>query len=108
MKRQGLGAEPYQPTTNDEKMHNGTNSTYALLFYDRLLYGVYYYIMKTKNKLSVGDKVEFHSGNFEGLTGEVIKEEYGKQFKPYGLRFIVKLSNSKIGYIEKSEHWNFI
>jgi hypothetical protein len=23
MKRQGLSAEPYQPTTNDKKMHNG-------------------------------------------------------------------------------------
>lgn len=64
--------------------------------------------MKTKSKLSVGDKVEFHSGNFEGLTGEVIKEEYGKQFEPYGLRFTVKLSNGKIGYIEKAEHWHFI
>jgi len=64
--------------------------------------------MKSKSKLSVGDEVKFHSGNFEGLTGKVIKEEYGKQFEPYGLRFTVELSNGKIGYIEKAEHWHFL
>ncbi len=64
--------------------------------------------MKSKSKLSVGDEVKFHSGKFEGLTGKVIKEEYGKQFEPYGLRFTVKLSNGNIGYIEKAEHWHFI
>lgn len=64
--------------------------------------------MKSKSKLSVGDEVKFHSGNFEGLTGKVIKVEYGKQFEPYGLRFTVELSNGKIGYIEKAEHWHLI
>ncbi len=65
--------------------------------------------MKTnKSRLEVDDKVEFHSGNFEGLTGVIIKAEYGKQFEPYGLRFTVQLSNCKIGYIEKAEHWHFI
>jgi transcription antitermination factor NusG len=65
-------------------------------------------VMKAKNKLSVGDKVKFHSGNFEGLTGTITKAEYGKQFEPYGLRFTVQLSNGKIGYIEKAEHWHFL
>ena len=64
--------------------------------------------MKAKNKLSVGDKVKFHSGNFEGLTGTITKSEYGKQFEPYGLRFTVQLSNGKIGYIKKAEHWHFL
>lgn len=65
--------------------------------------------MKTnKSKLEVGDNIEFHSGNFEGLTGVIIKAEYGKQFEPYGLRFTVQLSDGKIGYIEKAEHWHFI
>ncbi|MCB9073955.1 MAG: hypothetical protein H6552_00260 [Chitinophagales bacterium] len=64
--------------------------------------------MKSKNKISVGDEVKFHSGNFEGLTGKVIKAEYGKQLEPYGFIFTVELSNGKIGYIEKAEHWHFI
>ena len=64
--------------------------------------------MKSKSKLSVGDQVKFHSGNFEGLTGTITKVEYGKQFEPFAIRFTVELSNGKIGYIEKSEHWHFI
>lgn len=65
--------------------------------------------MKTdKSRLEVGDKVEFHSGNFAGLTGVITKIEYGKQFEPYGLRFTVKLSNGKTGHIEKAEHWHFV
>ena len=63
--------------------------------------------MKTKNKLSVGDEVKFHSGNYSGLTGKVIKLEYGVPNTPYGLLFTVKLSNGGIGYIEKAEHWTF-
>jgi hypothetical protein len=64
--------------------------------------------MKAKTRLSEGDMVEFHSGNFKGLTGKITKKEYGDQFKPYGLRFTVELSNGKTGYIEKAEHWHFI
>lgn len=64
--------------------------------------------MKAKNKLSVGDEVKFHSGNFEGLTGIITKIKYNVPDTPYGLQFTVKLSNSKIGYIEKAEHWHFV
>ena len=65
-------------------------------------------MIKSKSRLEKGDNVAFHSGNFEGLTGKITKLEYGEQFEPYGLRFTVELSNGKIGYIEKAEHWHFI
>jgi hypothetical protein len=65
--------------------------------------------MKTdKSKVEIRDTVEFYSGNYSGLTGEIIKIEYGNKFPPYGLRFTVKLSDGNIGYIEKAEHWKFI
>ena len=64
--------------------------------------------MKTKNRLSVGDEVRFHSGNFNGLTGAITEVKYNVPDTPYGLRFTVKLSNGKIGYIEKAEHFHLI
>ena len=64
--------------------------------------------MKAKNKLSVGDEVKFHSGNFNGLTGVITTLKYNVPDTPYGLRFTVKLSNGKIGYIEKAEHWHLV
>lgn len=67
--------------------------------------------MKTnKSKLEVGDKVEFHSGNFQGLTGEITHTDWNSKHEKaiYGIRHTVKLSNGQIGYIEKSEHWHFI
>jgi transcription antitermination factor NusG len=64
--------------------------------------------MKTKNKLSVGDEVKFHSGNYEGLTGVITEAKYNVPDTLYGLKFTVKLSNGQIGSIEKSEHWHFI
>ena len=64
--------------------------------------------MKAKNKLSVGDEVKFHSGNFNGLTGVITALKYNVPDTPYGLRFTVKLSNGKIGYIEKAEHWHLV
>lgn len=64
--------------------------------------------MKAKNKLSVGDEVKFHSGNFNGLTGVITEVKYNVPDTPYGLKFTVKLSNGKIGYIEKAEHWHFV
>jgi transcription antitermination factor NusG len=67
---------------------------------------------KTENKsnLKVGDKVEFHSGNFEGLTGEIIHTERNSKHENaiYGIRHTVKLSTGEIGYIEKAEHCHFI
>lgn len=67
--------------------------------------------MKTnKSKLEVGDKVEFHSGNFEGLTGEITHTDWNSKHEKaiYGVRHTVKLSNGETGYIEKAEHWHFI
>lgn len=65
--------------------------------------------MKTnKSKLEVGDKVEFHSGNFEGLTGEIIHTDWNSKQAIYGIKHTVKLSNGAIGDIEKAEHWHFI
>ena len=64
--------------------------------------------MKTRNRLKKGDKIEFVSGNYKGLTGVIIDIKYGLVNTPYGLMYSVKLSNGKIGYIEKSEHWKFV
>ena len=65
---------------------------------------------KDKAKLKVGDKVEFHSGNFEGLTGEITHTDWKSKHKNaiYGIRHTVILSNGEIGFIEKAEHWHFI
>lgn len=60
-----------------------------------------------KDKLRVGHEILFTSGNYKGLTGIVIKEEYNIPDTPYGLRFTVLLSNGKTGYIMKAEHWKF-
>lgn len=67
-------------------------------------------ISKKKKQIAVGDKVIFNSGNFEGLTGEVLVVDWYSTHPDaiYGFRHKVKLSNGKIGYIEKSEHWNFL
>ena len=66
--------------------------------------------MKPKSKIKVGDKVVFHSGNFSGLTGKIIATDFNSK-KPraiYGILHTVKLSDGRIGYIEKSEHWHFV
>jgi len=65
---------------------------------------------KDKQDISVGDKIAFHSGNFDGLTGIVIKTNHNSTDKRalFGYLHTVKLSNNQIGYIEKSEHWHFI
>ena len=62
-----------------------------------------------KDKIKVGDKVKFDSGNFNGLMGIVTNVNFNSNDKRaiYGYLHTVKLSNDNIGYIEKSEHWNF-
>ena len=64
---------------------------------------------KNKNDLSVGDKVEFYSGNFEGLTGEIINIDWQSTSPKaiYGFLHTVKLSNGNTGFIEKGEHWHY-
>lgn len=67
--------------------------------------------MARKNKkIMTGDKIEFVSGNYVGLTGEVIATDYDSKDKRvlYGYLHTVKLDNGKIGFIEKSEHWRFL
>ena len=63
-----------------------------------------------KSTLKIGDKVRFHSGNFEGLTGEVLNVDWNSHHPNaiYGIYHKVKLNNGEIGYIEKSEHWHFV
>jgi hypothetical protein len=67
--------------------------------------------MKKKRKLglTVGDAVHFHSGNYEGLDGEITKIDWNSTEKGamYGYYHEVKLSNGKTGHIEKFEHWDY-
>lgn len=66
--------------------------------------------MKKKINISKGDKVEFISGNFEGLTGVVKNVDWHSE-EPnaiYGYYHEVLLSDGRTGYIEKAEHWQFI
>ena len=59
-----------------------------------------------KNKLKIGDKVIFNTGNYAGLSGVITEVDYNSGI--YGVKYTVKLSNGEVGYIEKSEHWHFI
>jgi hypothetical protein len=58
-----------------------------------------------KNKLAIGDRVEFHSGNFKGLTGIITEMRYNVPGTLYGFQCTVALCTGGTGYIEKSEHW---
>jgi len=60
--------------------------------------------------LKVGDKVEFHSGNFIGLIGVIKKTNWNSNHPKaiYGYYHKVQLLTGKIGYIEKSEHFHKI
>ena len=56
--------------------------------------------------LQVGDTVTFDGGNFSGLSGEVTEVDWNSKNPNaiYGLYHAVKLSDGRIGHIEKSEH----
>ena len=60
--------------------------------------------------LCIGTKVQFHSGNFEGLTGVVTKIDWQSAHHNaiYGFYHTVELSDGRIGFIEKSEHFTVI
>jgi len=60
-----------------------------------------------KKNLKVGDRVHFKSGNYEGLDGTIIATDYQSKNNNamYGYYHTVRLSNGKIGHIEKSEHF---
>jgi len=63
---------------------------------------------KRKSEIAVGDKVFFRSGNFEGLYGQVLEVDFENQKAPFGFHHKVQLSNGKIGFIEKNEHWVYL
>lgn len=62
---------------------------------------------KRKSDIAVGDKILFRSGNFEGLYGKVLEVNFNSKDPKaiYGIWHKVQLSNGKIGFIEKNEHW---
>ena len=66
--------------------------------------------MKKKSKIEVGDRVKFHSGNFSGLTGYITAVNFNSKHPGaiYGFLHTVKLSDGRIGFIEKGEYWHFL
>ena len=65
---------------------------------------------RKKSTVGIGDKVNFHSGNYVGLTGEITNVDWNSDHPQaiYRVWHDVKLSNGKTGHIEKSEHWDFL
>lgn len=65
--------------------------------------------MKKKQDISVGDKIVFISGNYDGLTGIVTRIDFYSTDKRamFGYLHEVRLSDGNVGYIEKSEHWKY-
>lgn len=65
---------------------------------------------KSKKSLKVNDNVVFNTGNYAGLTGVILSINWKAKNKEaiYGVWHAVQLSNGQIGYIEKSEHWEFV
>ena len=51
--------------------------------------------------------VRFHSGNFYGLTGLVTNVERSSDFM-FGVRLTFQLSDGRIGYAQKSEHFKLL
>lgn len=51
--------------------------------------------------------VHFHSGNFCGLTGLVTNVERSSDFM-FGVRLTFQLSDGKIVYAQKSEHFKLL
>lgn len=64
---------------------------------------------KGKLKISVGDKIVFISGNYNGLTGIVTKVDFYSVDPRAIYRYLheVDLSDGRKGFIEKGEHWVF-
>lgn len=60
-----------------------------------------------KGDLKIGTKVIFHTGNFAGLTGVISMLNWHSDDTRalYGYLHIVELSDGRIGFIEKSEHF---
>jgi len=66
--------------------------------------------MKNKKHLKEGDKIIFTSGNFSGMTAVVNKLNFNSTNPKaiYAIYHEIILSNGNIGFIEKSEHWDFL
>jgi|JI10StandDraft_1071094.scaffolds.fasta_scaffold65957_5 hypothetical protein len=66
--------------------------------------------MKNKRKITKGDKVQFISGNFMGLTGIVQNVDWNSKNPKaiYGFYHEVLLSNGRTGFIEKGEHYQYL
>ncbi len=66
--------------------------------------------MKSKRKISEGDKIIFVSGNFQGLTATVIELDLNSTHPNaiHGYHHKVLLSDGRTGYIEKAEHFQYL
>ncbi len=64
---------------------------------------------KRKQEIEIGDHVIFTSGNYVGLTGVITDINWDSKDPRaiFGFLHTVELSNGQIGFIEKSEHWQF-
>lgn len=63
-----------------------------------------------KTDLKIGTKVHFHSGNFQGLDGQIETLDWNSKHPNAIYVFLhkVKLSNGNYGFIEKSEHFKIV
>lgn len=55
-------------------------------------------------KKYLNKKIKFTNGNFTGLSGEVIDIRHDNS-QIYGVSLVVKLSDGRTVYVEKSEHF---
>ena len=58
-------------------------------------------------KKYLGKKVYFKSGNFQGFTAEIFDVQYDSSMI-YGVNLLARLSDGRIIFIEKSEHFEII
>lgn len=63
-----------------------------------------------KEDIKIGVNVEFISGNFAGLTGIIQNVDWNSTNKKaiFGYYHEVLLSDGRVGFIEKSEHFRII
>lgn len=63
-----------------------------------------------KDKLQIGTKIKFNSGNFQGLEGIIENLDWNSKnpMAIYGYLHKVRLSNGNLAFIEKSEHFKII
>jgi len=66
--------------------------------------------MKQKSSVSVGDELLFVKGQYVSLTGKVLSVDWRSKDPRsfYGMLVAVSLSNGEIGYLENSDHWEYV